>query len=402
LAEKKAKKKNISSEKEFLEYLKDPKPYNKIVECELVFENYDFQQKISCDNFLFKKDIYFNKSRFHEEVNFSKCLFEGEVIFGGFSKYDLKLISKNTVFTKIADFTNSHFTKTSSFSYCYFENVRFTESTFDQLTYFSYSIFKTGGVFFRMIFKDIVHFHGSKFFGGVDFSYTLFSKKTTFNHAEFESKTNFWSATFQDLADFTRAKFINKQGDAECRFENTVFNHSAMFMEVEFDILKFSNSVIRAQGYFLKTKIKNADRETYRVIKDQFLKQNNRIDALNYFKLEMVHKSKELKNLLVENKWNKKPIGDFLINFLNKVSNDYGLNWIQGVMFTLIVGLFFFALSLMFLNDFPYQIGFGNTLEGINYGMKYYFQFLIPTHKSNYLIQYNPSTGFYFLTFLAE
>ena len=80
MEEKKAKKKNITSKKEFLEYLNDSKPYNKIVECELVFENYDFPQKISCDNFLFKENIYFNKSQFHEEVNFSKCLFEGEWI----------------------------------------------------------------------------------------------------------------------------------------------------------------------------------------------------------------------------------------------------------------------------------------------------------------------------------
>jgi hypothetical protein len=247
-----------------------------------------------------------------------------------------------------------------------------------------------------MVFSNIVYFHGSKFLGQVDYSYTVFSKKTTFNHAEFKSKTNFYSATFQDLADFTRAKFTNRQGNAECRFENTIFNHSALFMEATFDNLKFLNSVIRSQGYFVNSKIKNGNRETFRVIKDQFLKQNNTIDALNFFKLEMVQKDKELKNELLKNNWSKKPIGDFLINFLNKISNDYGLNWIQGLIFTLIMGLLFFLLSLLFLKDFPYQIGFGNTIDGIIYGLKYYFQFLLPTHKPDYLIKYNPTTGFYF------
>lgn len=105
------KKKNITSEKDFIKYLEDPQPFNRIVECELKFINYQFTKKIDLEGFIFKKTVNFNKSLFQEEVNFSKCKFEGEVIFGGLSEHSIEHNVKNTVFGKLADFTNAHFTQ---------------------------------------------------------------------------------------------------------------------------------------------------------------------------------------------------------------------------------------------------------------------------------------------------
>ena len=77
-------------------------------------------------------------------------------------------------------------------------------------------------------------------------------------------------------------------------------------------------------------------RETYRIIKSYFYSQNNRIEALEFSKKEMLVYEKEVKSLST----------DKILLLANKFSNNYGTNWVKGLLFTMLTGFITYSTIL--------------------------------------------------------
>ncbi len=92
-------------------------------------------------------------------------------------------------------------------------------------------------------------------------------------------------------------------------------------------------------------------------------------------------------------------VSDRVLLWFNKWSNNYGKSYIRSILFTLIVPFPFFYLSILGTNhfEFNYNITGSSILEGL----KYFIQFLVPTHKFNY-IEENPNFMFYLFDFLGR
>lgn len=108
--------------------------------------------------------------------------------------------------------------------------------------------------FSNVQFKKIASFIESQFAGIALFSNTCFDET---------SITKFQLVQFLDIAFFFNACFLGKEND----FSGTVFIKNAVFSEV---------------------KINNSNRESFRIIKNEMIKNNNRINALYFHQKEMM------------------------------------------------------------------------------------------------------------------
>ena len=82
-------------------------------------------------------------------------------------------------------------------------------------------------------------------------------------------------------------------------------------------------------------------------------------------------------------------------------SSIYGTSYLRAFLFTILIGLLFFNLSLISTDLFAFSF---NPIEWeIAEGAKYFVQFLIPTHKFDYLgNKVDTGTAFYILDFVGR
>jgi len=302
-----------------------------------------------------------------------------------------------------------------------FMNVNFSNSVFKEDVSFNYPTFKGETYFFDVKFKKKVTFHTApfkedalfcraSFLGEADFLQSSFLKEADFHDVCFEKKANFYSVNFQGYADFTSSQFKNtayfhnanfsnntKSSDKEhiadvsfwmCSFKgithftHTEFNDSLFFVNSRFHGLtdfygaKIKNLNLRAtiidlNLYFLGATVVAQNRETYRIIKNEFIKQNNRIEALKYYHKEM----RAYQTELTGDGGTLKRFDEKILLFLNMISNYYGQSWILGVVFTLLIGLALF-LPLWYSGTTSHdKLSFGGA----------FLQFIYPAHRFDFL-----------------
>lgn len=135
-------------------------------------------------------------------------------------------------------------------------------------------------------------------------------------------------------------------------------------------------------------------RETFRIIKKQFESQNNHILALDYAALEL----RSYTNVLRSKFFSKENQNQNLfILLLNSVSNKNGKSWLRGVGFTFIVALLFFYFTIISTSN--YQIGWNWSWNNLSNVGKFFFEFLTPTHKVDFLDSEGSSLWTYFFDF---
>jgi hypothetical protein len=166
--------------------------------------------------------------------------------------------------------------------------VVFSSATFKENTLFTYVLFKKSGIFNQTIFKK-----------GLDLSQSIVEGNLTF----FETDLNNYKS--KKLSHGNYYDSINLDGD-----------------------------------------IPNQNkRETFRIIKNQLIQQNNPIAAEKYLKLEKQAflEEKNIEAIFEDNviKTFKILLSDYIILKLNKYSNNFKTSWLYGLAFTLIVALIF-------------------------------------------------------------
>jgi len=367
------------------------------------------------EDYIAKNGINNNGNYNFENVTFAFDL-NAEILF---AKNEIQNANfKNCVFEKEADFSDKKLKGKTDFS----------EAVFKDKVFFIASTFECDVLFTRAKFLNEISFMKVEFMGMAVFEETTFSKPAHFWFSKFAKESIFSDAIFEDYAEFSGSLFSNNVHYNRARFLGSVFFSEAVFDKLAFfqlvrftDVAVFNKaifnekldlrgSVFMVYGLFSGVKIDEADRESYRIIKHELLKSNNRIDALDFYQKEMtcyweslfenakwtiiqgnsfIHKVfKYLRALFLTN------INEKLMICLNRYSNSYGLSWIQGVKFTVIyVGLPFFLLYNSLLVDPYYEpifLDLNSFLDVLDDGLQYFVQFLNPTHSHDFMEQFHP------------
>lgn len=341
-----------------------------------------FMSKVNFENFNFKKNISFHASEFYDEVEFPNTIFEKSVSF------------EQVTFNKITNFSNSTFNDRINFGYstkfenslsfgsCIFKgnavfgnsvssdgtlhlkDLHFNDCTFnDRVCFLKIKdiinlYFRNNTIKSEFIFQGITDYH---IHGKFDFSNMIFNGICDFSRTEFK-RVDFKNTVFNDKAIFTDTVF-----NQDVKFEYTSFNKNAIFRNATFkDNFDFKDTVIDDKSSFLDIQFEKtnnvANRETARIIKDSFEKQNNIIEANRFYALEMKEREKELK-------WYKEPF-EWLVFKIHNVTSNHSQDWFLPLLWIIIisfvVGLFnqkyYFELDkFIFINItllIPLFIGF--------------------------------------------
>lgn len=233
-----------------------------------------------------------------------------------------------------------------------------------------------------VVFQEPVYFDESSFFD-LSIRDVHFKKHVSFRKIRLDkegSQLYFYQTSFENTADFSTIK-CEDANFSWCKFLDT-----ANFSNSQFEKLDFSDSVFLKSCNFYSIQLSSANRETYRVIKHEFAKINNRIDSLKFQKREMEAYNKELSY--------KRNFDDKAILNLNKVSSNYGLSWQRGVVFTVLGCIVFFSVYQFTLLNNPVTFGwksFQDFLTASNIYLKAFFQFGIPTHPLEFMKEYDPT-----------
>lgn len=346
------------------------------------FQDVIFLGSISFEKTQFKGDTFFIKTNFYNDnqnlekeviqVNFKYALFRKKVHFTkskfGIKKngskednYDIEILFKNTKFQKGADFYKAIF-------YCpiYFSNAEFCVN---EKTYSKYII-----NFEKAQFKKKVNFHYSEFYNTVRFENTKFENLADFYNAHFYRAQQFHLTDFLDRAIFSNTEFHEEVQFLHCkvdnsyvRFESAIFkkgldisrsnfNDKVNFWNIEIEesgeqyIFNNLENVKYANDFEVQDKTPNIYkqlRETYRIIKDNFYRQNNKIEGSEFYIKEMsvyqreqfkklgYNKLERLKKLITE-----KRISDFYPKMRNS-SKDFTIKKLIIIFLGIIYLLFY-------------------------------------------------------------
>ena len=261
------------------------------------------------------EEVSFSESIFKQEANFSGSIFDVKANFSD-TKFGIKQednLNENNSEVKFL-FENAKFQKEINFSKAiFYDTIYFsgTEFCIDIKEYVEKSI-----NFENAQFRRKVRFHHCKFHNTVRFENTLFNKLADFYSAHFHKAQQFHFTDFLDRAIFSNTEFDQEVQFLHCkvtkdsyvRFESAIFNKGLDISRSNFnDKVNFWNIEIKEGDIFTSSKYaddfevhkneinpeKNIPsvykqlRETYRIIKDNFYKQNNKVEGLRFYEKEM-------------------------------------------------------------------------------------------------------------------
>lgn len=351
------------------------------------FENTKYINAVYMHNCIFKKYTSFKGAQFISFCDFSltafaytifdKCVFDADIIH--FLGCDFKEdVSFNSVlFTEQLD---CHRTRTS-FMGCKFEkSVLFNNIIFTRECDFSNSLFQGQCEFVDCKFMFPVLFDNAT----INFQLIFYKENNEYTYIVCIS---FKNSTINGRLEFIRvksAKFIGNniliEKKGYLRFGRSsiesldlcyAVNKGVILLQNNNSSIKcidFSNGMDFGKIEIESSKITPKNRHTARIMKDSAYKCNNIIDALFYKKIEYSFYKKELKKIYIDiftktmkncNFSNIKelknlPLSESILLCLNNISNNYGISWIRGLIFTFIVSIFFYSLFSFSTGSFVY------------------------------------------------
>ncbi|MEP6683032.1 MAG: hypothetical protein ABJA35_07225 [Parafilimonas sp.] len=289
----------------------------------------------------------------------------------------------------------------ASFKESFFHNTIFNGSIFKSKisfdnSIFSYSIAPASGNFINVVFEDDAYFNsvvfdkwlffnGSKFYG----SFLLIGMNSTKNIDA--SIANFSGAIFYKRSFFDNSNFKS------ITFKNCEFSDVASFKHIVCSKLEVSKAIFLKGADFLNANVKAADRETFRIIKNEFLRINNQVEAIHFRSKEMKAYEKELRE--------QRNYSELFLIYFNKISNNHGLSWFRGLCFTLTTAIISFMFYLLSLKQLPFQWGWKNFESYSNacsIVIKYFIRFLIITHDLDFMNRYQPSALSFLIDFICK
>ena len=257
------------------------------------FHNVLFYDDISFQNTIFRGKTYFlniTSKKISEntiigrekEFSFNGAKFQNETYFNGnnhielnFSEVEFGVKDKDVTIS----FSNAKFYENIRFHHCdFYSSINFENTTFEKLVDFHAAIFCEAQPFHFTDFSAEAIFANVKFKKEVQFLYckikpdsyirfesSIFERGLEISRSNFKRNINFWDIT------------IAKEGEQEI-FRNLNNQHYEDIKYID-DFGKYSTKEVPM--------VYRQIRETYRIIKDDFYAQNNRIEGLKFYEKEM-------------------------------------------------------------------------------------------------------------------
>ncbi|EHY7560953.1 pentapeptide repeat-containing protein [Campylobacter jejuni] len=236
---------------------------------------------------IFKKEVYINCNCL-ERLNFSHCEFE--------SKVSLRFLKDNKYkeFHNGVNFSNCIFKNEVDFSYFvsgtplpdnkYYNNA--------QNTLFKDCIFENKVDFHNSKITNNIYFNNAHFKDYVDFHECEFNKIACFYGVRFDKAPNFSACYFKEPkavnlinVDIDKLDFKSVEKYIEDNYKDESYKNETKGIQDEKEIFKIQNEYRLRYAKNLK--------DSFRVIKDVLITQNNTLEAQEWHKLELYAKEKE-------------------------------------------------------------------------------------------------------------
>ena len=170
-----------------------------------------------------------------------------------------------------------------------------------------------------MVFKEKVKFDKCEFKGKVSFKNCTFKKQVIFSNSSFEYNVYFNNSTFEDYADFHECEFEKVACFYGVKFQKVPNLSACYFKEqkavnlvnIDINSLDFKKVEYFIDDNYYKDKTYQKDqskekeqkyklryaqnaKDSFRIIKDVLIEQNNILEAQEWHKLELYAKENEL------------------------------------------------------------------------------------------------------------
>ncbi|MEH0393876.1 pentapeptide repeat-containing protein [Campylobacter jejuni] len=232
---------------------------------------------------IFKKEVYINCNCL-ERLNFSHCEFE--------SKVSLRFLKDN----KYKEFHNG-----VNFSNCIFKNeVDFSYFVSGApLPNNKYYNNAQNTLFKDCIFENKVDFHNSKITNNIYFNNAHFKDYVDFHECEFEKTVNFYGVIFEKAPNFSACYFKEPKAVnlINVDIDKLDFKSLEQYIKDKYQDETYENKqelTEEQRNNNCKLKCAKHLKDSFRVIKDILITQNNTLEAQEWHKLELYAKEKEL------------------------------------------------------------------------------------------------------------
>ncbi|EPW6892325.1 pentapeptide repeat-containing protein [Campylobacter coli] len=313
---------------------------------------------------IFKKEVYINYSCL-ERIVFSNCEFKSKI---SLHKIDN---SHKIAFCNGIDFANCIFEDDVNFK-------RFVSGT--PLPDNKYYNNERDTIFENCIFNKRVDFHNSKFVNSVYFTNSHFKDYVDFHACEFNKIACFYGVRFEKAPNFSACYFKEPKAVnlINVDIDKLDFKSVEKYIEDNYQDETCENKQeITEEQRNNNCKLKCAKhlKDSFRVIKDVLITQNNTLEAQEWHKLELYAKEKELEIQLSKNKndnlkkesknqvYNPKDYEKFnyskiipLIIFLLKIIGHLSVNILIFVELVLVAPFFTIMFYCVYVVFFIYKI----------------------------------------------
>ncbi|WP_215445761.1 pentapeptide repeat-containing protein [Campylobacter coli] len=299
---------------------------------------------------IFKKEVYINCNCF-ERLNFSHCEFE--------SKVSLRFLKDNKYkeFHNGVDFSNCIFKNEVDFSYFvsgaplpnnkYYNNAQNT-------------------LFKDCIFENKVDFHNSKITNNIYFNNAHFKDYVDFHECEFEKTASFYGVRFDKAPNFSACYFKEPKAVnlINVDIDKLDFKSLEQYIKDKYQDETYENKqelTEEQRNNNCKLKCAKHLKDSFRVIKDVLITQNNTLEAQEWHKLELYAKEKENHiNLNVKEREKNTDIFKNILIWFNCVllnvyrnTSDHHNDFLKILNFTIgmiaLYGVFFYLLLEVYM-----------------------------------------------------
>jgi len=314
-------------------------------------------------------------SQFHNfRFSCKNCSFEDEIIFE--SPNILLFEFDNCQFHKKVNFNNFVFNCNVRFYKCSFNEVSFINTQFNKLVDFWRSTFNKSVIFLKTDFNGVAVFSAATFIENVLFTYAKIREPIFFRGTKFEKGL-----------DFSLAVSTGVLGVFDMRLKDYL-SYDTLGLEDEDG---YENAVTETAAIPLRNK-----QETFRILKKRFEDLGDIPSSLYFKTIEKRCLMQSLrKNPPSSKKFTHK--SDKFSLWLNLMSNDFGKSYFRAFIFTIIVGLGWFLISIIFSGK--YMLNVYAEFAPLNEILSDFVKFMNPTHKIDYLTD---SKGNYWLFYLFD
>jgi uncharacterized protein YjbI with pentapeptide repeats len=371
--------------------------------------NLDFSRSV------FNEKVYFNIGVSHVSINCNKTTFKKGFVIESTSEVELQCIEavlQDEIGLENCRFSNIDFAKcqngttyctvlamNTDIKNCNFNDVRLGEVYFNNAVFHSEAKFDRSN--FVMLncssvqFEDAAYFNNAEFYLSALFNGAQFKQSFVgpyMNKTDSAANADFSGCLFYGNAYFDYGNW----GSFTCirsTFQQPVSFHLTKIRAVDF-IGTFFQSIVD----FSNTNYPESTTETFRIIKSELLKAQDRAGYLYY-------QSKELNQYeRTSIKWKKRPLEYFML-VLNRLSTNHGIDWGRGVVFSLTIMVTFYSIYINTLPGHAFRWGFENWesfWSATNYVVKNFFVFIALFREFSFIEGTSPNAFSYFIDFLGR